>query len=123
MRSSTRMLWWRVVLGGFLAEVLVFAAVIPVFRTLGQEAVLYVAPVASFVACFFLAWWASRKADGRFVVHGVLVGLVATLLYVALTKAGPEPVAYLIAHGLKIVGGGLGGFVAGRRRSLEVSRA
>jgi hypothetical protein len=46
-----------------------------------------------------------------------LVGVVAALIYVALTRAQPEPFAYIVAHALKLVGGACGGFVAQRRRS------
>jgi hypothetical protein len=41
-----------------------------------------------------------------------LVGVVAALIYVALTRAQPEPFAYIVAHALKLVGGACGGFVA-----------
>ena len=40
----------------------------------------------------------------------------ATLLYVGLTVGRPEPLAYLVAHVLKILDGAAGGLVAGRRR-------
>jgi len=43
--------------------------------------------------------------QSRFVVHGLLVGVVAAVIYVALTLARPEPMAYVIAHGLKLLGG------------------
>jgi hypothetical protein len=49
-------------------------------------------------------------------LHGILVGVVATLLYVGLTLGRPEPLAYLVAHALKILGGAAGGRVAERRR-------
>jgi hypothetical protein len=39
------------------------------------------------------------------MLHGALVGVVATLLYVALTLAWPGPFSYLAAHGLKILEG------------------
>jgi hypothetical protein len=42
--------------------------------------------------------------------------VVAALIYVALTRAQPEPFAYLVAHALKLMGGACGGFVAQRRR-------
>lgn len=104
-------------IGGLLAEVSVFVVVIPVFRIAGQHALLYVAPVASLVMCFLFALWVGRRVESRFILHGLLVGVVATLLYVALTRAQPEPFAYYVAHGLKLLGGAAGGFVASRRQS------
>jgi hypothetical protein len=110
-----RIRWWRVLIGGFLAEVSVIAFVIPVALAYGQHALLYVAPPASLVMCFLFALWVGRGVDSNFVWHGMLVGVVATLLYVGLTLARPEPIPYLVAHVLKILGGGAGGFLSSRR--------
>jgi putative membrane protein (TIGR04086 family) len=117
MDLSTRIHWLRILVGGFLAEACVFAVVIPFFMAHRPQAVLYVAPVASLAMCFLFALWAGRRVESRFVLHGVLVGVVATLLYLGLTLARPEPFAYILAHGLKILGGAAGGMVAGRQSS------
>jgi hypothetical protein len=106
----------RALSGGFLAEVSLFAIVIPVFKIFGQHALLYIVPPAALVTCFLFALWVGRGLTSHFILHGALVGVIATLLYIALTLARPEPFAYLVAHGLKILGGAGGGFVAGRRR-------
>lgn len=50
-----------------------------------------------------------------FVLHGMHVGMVATVFYLALTRLQPEPLAYVIAHVLKLAGGATGGYVAARR--------
>jgi hypothetical protein len=121
MNTSTRIHWMRVLIGGFLAEAAVFALVIPVYMMAGRHALLYVAPVGSLVSCFLFALWVGRRLEGRFVVHGALVGVVATLIYVGLTLGKPEPFAYLVAHGLKILGGAAGGAVAGRRHALTTA--
>lgn len=116
LMNSSRIHWVRALIGGFLAELAVFVVVVPILMTAGQHPLLYVAPVASLVMCFVFAVWVGRGIESRFVLHGVLVGVVATLIYVALTRAHPEPAAYLVAHALKILGGAAGGFVAARRR-------
>jgi hypothetical protein len=113
MDTATRIHWVRVLIGGFLAEASVFAVVIPIFLLYGQHALLYAAPPASLVMCFLFALWVGRGVDSGFVLHGMLVGVVATLLYVGLTLARPEPFAYLVAHALKVLGGAVGGLVAG----------
>lgn len=116
--------WLRILLGGFLAEVAVFVVVIPIFRIAGQHALLYTAPVASLLMCFLFAVWVARGVESRFVLHGALVGVVATLLYVAITQAHPEPSAYYLAHALKILGGAVGGaFAATHTRVHGPSRA
>jgi hypothetical protein len=121
MHTSAQIHWIRVLIGGLLAEASVFAVVIPVLKLSGPHALLYAAPPASLVMCFLFALWVGRQIESRFVLHGILVGVVATLLYVGLTLARPEPLAYLAAHGLKILGGAGGGVVAGRRRAAALA--
>jgi putative membrane protein (TIGR04086 family) len=108
--------WLRVLLAGFLAEVLVIALVIPPALLVGKNTLTYTAPLASLLACFTFSIWVGRRLNSRFILHGILVGVVATLIYVALTRGGPEPPAYLVAHALKLLGGATGGFVAARRQ-------
>jgi putative membrane protein (TIGR04086 family) len=107
--------WLRILIGGFLAELAVFVFVIPISLHFGQHSLFYTAPPASLVACFLLAMWVGRRIDSQFLLHGFLVGVFATLIYVGLTRGAPEPAAYLLAHGLKMLGGAAGGFVAGLR--------
>jgi putative membrane protein (TIGR04086 family) len=107
--------WGWILLGGFLAELAIFLAVIPLSLLVGQQSLLYSAPIASFVAAFVFGMWVARKAQRRPVLHGALVGIVATLLYVGIGMGRPEPVAYLVAHVLKVLGGMAGGFVALKR--------
>ena len=114
--NTPRIHWLRALLGGFLAEAAVFVIVIPILLTAGQAPLLYVAPVASLVMCFLFAIWVGRVVQSHFILHGILVGVVATLIYVALTRAKPEPSAYILAHALKILGGAAGGFVIARKK-------
>jgi len=124
--NSSRMHWGRIVVGGVLAEVVLILAIVPLGARLGQSFLHETAPPGSFVTCFLAALWVSRGIKSRFVLHGTLVGVIAALLYLGLTRAQPEPLVYIIAHGLKLLGGACGGFVAGmgarRRASAVVSR-
>jgi hypothetical protein len=108
--------WKRVLLGGFLAELLVFAIVFPVLYLFGQQAFLASILIASALMPFLLAMWVGRRLDSLFVVHGALVGVVAVAIYVIIAWGQPEPLLYTIAHGLKVVGGMAGGAVAARRK-------
>ena len=114
--SSTQIHWWRILLGGLLAEVALILAIVPLGLRLGDNFLHYTAPPGSFVTCFLGALWVCRRIESRFVLHGTLVGVVAALIYIALTRAHAEPFAYIVAHVLKLVGGACGGFVAQRRR-------
>jgi hypothetical protein len=118
MTNTARIHWLRILIGGFLAEASVFAVVIPVFIASGARGVLYAAPVASLVMCFIFGLLVARRLGSRPVLQGGLVGVVATLLYVALTLGRPEPLAYLVAHVLKILGGAAGGAAARWKRPV-----
>jgi hypothetical protein len=107
--------WGWILLGGFLAEFLVFLLVIPLSFLVGRGSLLYSAPPASFVATFVFGLGVARKAPQRPLLHGILVGLVAMLIYICMTLGRPEPIAYIVAHVLKVAGGAAGGFVALKR--------
>src|SRR5258705_9999305 len=114
--KPTRLRWRRVLVGGFLAELLVFAVVFPVLYLFGQQAFLASILIASAVMPFIFAVWVGRRIESRFVLHGALVGLVAAVIYMGLAWGQPQPLLYKIAHGLKVIGGAAGGVVASRRR-------
>ena len=57
-----------------------------------------------------------RRIESHFILPGTVVGVVAALIYIALTRGQPEPFAYIVTHALKVVGGACGGSVAQRRR-------
>lgn len=115
--SKPRIHWARILLGGLLAEVALIIAIVPLGLRFGDNFLHYTAPPGSFITCFLGAFWVCRRIESHFILHGTLVGVVAALIYVGLTRAQPEPFAYLLAHVLKLVGGASGGFVAKRRRS------
>lgn len=111
--------WGRVLVGGFLAELLVFAIVFPTLYLFGQRAFLASILIASGVMPFIVAVWVGRRIESRFVLHGGLIGLVAALIYTGLSWGQPQPLLYKIAHGLKVVGGMAGGAVASRRKPAD----
>ena len=113
--SGTTIHWGRILFGGLLAELGLILAIAPLGSRLGDGFLHYAAPPGSFVMCFLGAVWVCRRVDSHFILQGTLVGLVAALIYVALTRAQPEPFAYIAAHALKLVGGACGGFFAQRR--------
>jgi hypothetical protein len=107
--------WGWILLGGFLAELGIFVIVIPLSLVAGQESLLYSAPPASFAATFVFGMWVARKAPQRRVLHGTLVGVLAMLIYIGMSLGRPEPIAYVIAHVLKVLGSAAGGFITMRR--------
>ena len=81
--------------------------------------------VSSFVMVFVFTLWLGRRIESGFVLHGILVGVVAMLLFVALNfglnGTLEEPPMYWVAHGLKVLGGLTGGLVADRRRHQSLA--
>jgi hypothetical protein len=114
--------WGRIVLGGFLAELLLVVAVIPVRAAGGgEDAVTILAVVGSFVAFVPVAWWLGRRLT-RPVLHGVLMGAFAAAVYTGAFFAGQMfdptvpamPLMYYVAHVMKLAGGAVGGWLAQR---------
>ena len=107
--------WGRVVLAAFVMEVILFAIAIPLFLGGAGRLLVYVVPPAALIATFVVTVWLGRKLKTNFVLHGILIGIVGTLMYVALTRAQPEPWQYWVAHAFKVVGGAAAGMVLARR--------
>jgi putative membrane protein (TIGR04086 family) len=121
--AIVRVRWIRVVVAALLAEVVLMAIAIPVTLWVGQTPLLYVIPPACFLATLVFGRWAAQKAGADFILHGTLVGVVAALLYIGLTWGQTLPMAYLVSHGLKIIGGAVGGFLAGRQPRTAAATA
>jgi len=114
--------WGWILLGGFFAELAVFVIVIPLSLLAGQQSLLYSAPPASFAATFVFGILIGRKVSQRHVLHGTLVGVIAMMIYLGMSLGRPEPLAYLVAHVLKVLGGAAGGFVAMKRGAANTAR-
>jgi hypothetical protein len=115
--------WGWVFLGGFLAEPAIFVVVIPLSLSVGQQSLLYSAPPASFAAALAFGLWIARRAQRQPILLGTLVGIAAMLIYIVISFGRPEPIEYVIAHGLKVAGGAAGGFLASRQRSARAVSA
>jgi|SRR5580692_9911351 hypothetical protein len=111
--------WGRVLLAAFVMELILFAIAIPLYFGGEGRLLVYVVPPVALVATFAVTVWLGRKIKTNFVLHGVLIGIVGTLMYIALTRAQPEPWQYWLAHALKVVGGAAGGIVLARRQTAS----
>jgi hypothetical protein len=132
--ATSSLRWGRILLGGFLAEVLLIAAVIPVYAAGGNESIITAIGVGgSFLVFLPVAWWLGRTIE-RPILHGVLMGIAATVIYLVMTMIGrvldpnapPMPLVYYVGHALKLAGGAAGGWLAERsaaRGPQSVARA
>jgi len=109
--------WGRVLLAAFLMELVLFAIAIPLYLSGAGRVNFYVVPPVALISTFAVTVWLGRRIKANFVLHGVLIGVVGTLMYVGLTRAQPEPWQYWLAHALKVVGGAAGGMVLARRQT------
>jgi hypothetical protein len=126
--ANSSLRWGRIVLGGILAELLLIIAVIPIYATGTSESVVTTVAVAgSFIVFVLLAWWLARPTPTP-VLHGILMGAVAALIYTLLTIVGrqfnpeapPTPWLYYVAHLLKLAGGATGGWLSTLRAATRV---
>ena len=122
------MRWLRAILGGLLAEVLVLVLILPVALVVGYDlsagdpssvppALNAAIVIGSFIGPLVMTQWVARRVTSRFVLHGFLVGFTAFVIYmIPMTLSGEsQPLVYWVAHGMKMLGGVTGGFVAARR--------
>src|SRR5207253_1253276 len=82
--------WGRVLLAAFLMELVLFAIAVPLNLSGAGRVNLYVIPPAALIATFAITVWLGRRIKSKFVLHGVLIGVVGTLMYVAITRGQPE---------------------------------
>ena len=129
--ATSSLRWGRILLGGVLAELLLIAAVIPMRMTgSSDDAITILAVAGSFLVFVPVAWWLARSV-GRPVTHGVLMGAAAAAIYVLLSvmqqlfdpNAPTVPSIYYVAHVLKLAGGAVGGWLAGRSRGAVPTAA
>jgi hypothetical protein len=120
--ATSSLRWGRIVLGGVFGELLLIAAVIPMYAGGASESAITVLAVAGSLLAFIpVAWWLARTLP-RPILHGVLMGAAAAAIYVTVSVLGglfvadapPVPAIYYVGHALKLAGGAIGGWLAGR---------
>jgi hypothetical protein len=114
--AVTDIQWMRVLVGGFLIEITLFAVVLPL-NALSSQVTYYSVPFLVFASGIIFGYWVARPLKAAFVLHGALVAVVASVIYVSLTTAlaAPVPLLFHLSHGLRVLGGMLGGKLAQRR--------
>jgi hypothetical protein len=127
-----RIHWMRAFAYSFIAELGMYAVVLPLGFFFGVKAGVYSVPFASFAVMWLAAELIGRRVERR-VLHGALIGIFGTALYIIVPliltallgqAGGPPPEVqalagvtawlYPVSHVLKILGGALGGLVADR---------
>ena len=110
--------WLRVVIAAFLVEVGLLVTTLPFVPLLGERVFFVIVPIACLVVPFVVVWLATRKLAAGHVVHGLSIGVVATLMYFALvigTASIAEAAAtygmslFLIVNALRLLSAVAGG--------------
>ena len=122
MLSQVR--WLRVVIAAFVIEAALMTMV-PLIPLLGQDFVLKViVPIACLVVPFVVAFVATRPLAAARGLHGLLIGVVATVMYFALVvgffsiaeaSASYGLPLFFGVNALRIVSAAAGGYFADRR--------
>jgi len=114
--------WGRIINAGLVAEILLFIAFQFAVLLVGRNPVTeYFVLIGSFIFMLVGAMWVARKIESRFVLHGLLVGVVAIIIYYAILTL-PDvfgiryPVNYwevaITTYPPKLLGGIVGGHLA-----------
>lgn len=71
------------------------------------------------IGAFLGGWWVARGAGSAFVLHGLLLGAAAALIFGALTLKVSLPTTYIVANYLKLLAGAAGGLMAHSRSAFR----
>lgn len=119
--------WKRIVIAGILSELLLIAAYLPAKKyAAGSVVGIIVAVLAWFGSMFLGGLWVARKVESRFILHGLLVGIVASIVWAILEPIimpGPQYLwmIELRAAVFNILVCMAGAYVGGRRRKKLLS--
>lgn len=119
----------RVVVAVVIAEILgvaILAALVAVFGPPGFKAAqpfaerlgMWVGPISGFVLCTLGGWWVAKAVPRTDkVLNGFATGLTAAILDVAIAAALGSILSLLLllSNAGRIVGGGIGGWLASRK--------
>ena len=130
-----RMHWFRVLLGGVLIEVVLAIVLLGGFAAAGVDiakgvsaASAVIIGVGCFAAAFLVVLWLGRGIQSQLVLHGFLLGLVATLIYVGLVAGSGQmstalaaygPATFVTLNAVRLVGAVCGGVACERRRAVR----
>jgi hypothetical protein len=80
--------WIRIVLGALLLEVVLFVTLVPL-SYVNMTLFLTAVPIGVFVFGYLVSWWVLRNVRSAPVLHGALIGIAATAMYLGLVFAQP----------------------------------
>jgi hypothetical protein len=125
---SARILWLRSLAFSLVVEAVLAIVTIWLFSVQANPnpTLDRVIPPLALLLFIPAGYWTAKAAPGRAVLNGALCGLWGIVLYILVTLYMRGTVAdfdfqsslrpsYMLAHGLKVVGGAVGGWLAARK--------
>ena len=98
--------WSRVAVTALLLELTLFVVLVPIGVVYGMPGagngtdftVFFTAvPIGCFVFAALFGWWMGRRIPSRHAVHGLLLGVAACVIYLAVCSIPPNTIASVIA--------------------------
>jgi hypothetical protein len=80
--------WIRVIVGALLLEIVLVVTLVPL-TFVNMTLFLTAVPIAVFVFGYIVSWWILREVPFAPMLHGALIGIVATAMYLGLVFAQP----------------------------------
>jgi hypothetical protein len=127
MPASSSIQWLRIVVVAVLIELALILLAIPFYLTLSDNGFIVAVLIAIVVVPFLITRLAARKIHSRLLLHGFLIGVVASLIYLGLLVPQPGGIQsaadmygtaiFLLANILRIAATVLGAAWEGRRRA------
>jgi hypothetical protein len=119
--------WIRVILGALLLEVVLLVTLVPL-SLVNKTLFLTAVPIGVFVFGYFVSSLILRKVPSAPMLHGALIGIVATAMYLGLVFAQPGGFAAAVSiYGVPLfwfsqamrIAGCVGGAARNRRPAPE----
>lgn len=91
------MAWGRIIAGALLLEIVLFIVFIPLLSSYTIPELSPYISAGCFVFGFLAGRWTVKKVAANHLMHGLLVGIFATAIYIALCAVSPGGVAAVVA--------------------------
>lgn len=133
--------WIRVLIAGIWAEALLLVVRIPIRLYFGAAPPIYIGVIVWFVPMFLGGLWVAKKLESRYILHGVLVGIVANIVFLPMgllssmilpaTITDPNVqisnllmvIVFIAAILVKILGSVFGSYIGGKTLKSVSERA
>jgi hypothetical protein len=125
--------WKRILVASICAELVLFAIYLPGRRQYADPSsdFRHIFALCMIVSMFLAGLWAARKIESRFILHGLLIGIAANIIYVVfrpLFVLGTPPrtslawtIYFIVTTFLKMLPAAAGAYVGGRRRKKQLA--